>query len=160
MVPHFHFITSLCSANTAGGLEMPRGGKGLVQGMLGSQGWVHMSSSWVSRPGPELFPLLSSCEDQKGNWGLSCHSSHMLFYPAGARACPPLTLASLGHPPDGQERVKGMVWASYKFPISVGRAGLLAGRGLGWGRGSWEKAPPGAGSGQAPRAAAASLSTS
>lgn len=26
-----------------------------------------------------------------------------------------------------------MVWAGYKFPISVGRVGLLAGRGLGWG---------------------------
>lgn len=45
------------------------------------------------------------------------------------------------HLPYGQERVKGMVWASYKFPISVGRAGLLAGRGAGLGgRGSWEKA--------------------
>lgn len=41
--------------------------------------------------------------------------------------------------PAGQERVKGMVWASYKFPIGVGRVGLLAGRGLG-GRGIWEKA--------------------
>ena len=25
-----------------------------------------------------------------------------------------------------------MVWASHKFPISVGRGGLLAGRGVSW----------------------------
>lgn len=39
----------------------------------------------------------------------------------------------------GQERVNGMIWASYKFPISVERTGLLAGRGLGWGGESGKK---------------------
>lgn len=45
----------------------------------------------------------------------------------------------LTHLPYGKERVNGMIWASYKFPISVERTGLLAGRGLGWARrvGGW-----------------------
>lgn len=38
----------------------------------------------------------------------------------------------LAHLSYGQERVKEMVWASHKFPISVGRGGLLAGRGVSW----------------------------
>lgn len=58
---------------------------------------------------------------------------HILLYTVGTQAYPSLFGFPWGHLSYGQERVKGIVWASYKFPISVGRAGLLARRGLGWG---------------------------
>lgn len=106
-----------------------------------------MKTSRVSRPGPGLFALFASCEDQKGNRGLGLDTqnggdvSFLASSPAYCSTLPgPMAHPGFpGHLPDGQERVKGMVWASYKFPISVGRAGLLAGRGLGWGEGELGK---------------------
>lgn len=107
---------------------MPREENHLIRRMLGSKA---LFSQHESREGNQSLSLDTQIREGQCPPFLPSSAHHStLVGPDHAQCCLWLPLP---HLPYGQERVKGMVWASYKFPISVGRVGLLAERGLGLG---------------------------